>query len=232
MNRARTPLFVAVAVVLVASACLAVQQPVPTRAPVTPKFTSLPVQATLPVQPSVAPTATLLNPSPAPSVTYTAFPSITPLPTATATATETPFGYKLTSTPTVPGTLGVETPDPMEGLTDDWGSPTRCTLVSKSPPDGMIAEPGGQLSATWVLVNSGTRTWDNSVAFIHLDGPRLASPDFNKKDLGKDVKVGQSVTTPPIWFYAPKTSGKYRSVWGLRKSGHVFCTFTVKITIP
>jgi len=96
----------------------------------------------------------------------------------------------------------------------------------------MIVEPGSQLSATWVLINAGTRTWDNQIAFVHLEGPRLASPDFNKKSLGGDVKVGQSTTTPPIWFYAPKIPGQYRSVWGLKKANHVFCTFTIKITIP
>ena len=235
MNRALTPFFIAVALVLVTSACL-VAQPVPTSASVSPSpVLPQPAGTKTASGPTAAATAVRLNPSPAPSITLTAFPSITPLPTATDTATPTPFGYVPPSTPTVPPTQGSVTPDPVDGATDDWGSQTRCTLMSKTPPDGMMTQPGEQYSATWVLLNSGTRTWQsNEMVLFHIDGPRLAGPDSNRKSLGKDVKVGRTITTPPIWFYAPKQSGQYRSVWGLSliKTSHVFCMFTINITVP
>jgi hypothetical protein len=50
--------------------------------------------------------------------------------------------------------------------------------------------------------------------------------------LVRDVKPGETVT-PIINIYPPKTPGHYRAVWALRlvKTGHVFCTFTYKITV-
>ena len=234
MNKARTSLFIAVMVVLVASACL-VAQPASTSVSASPTAAKQPTQPKPAIVPSAAPTVTQFNPTAAPSVTTTAFPSITPLPPPTATATETPYGYQPSSTPTIALTQGSETPDPVDGATDDWGSDTRCTLIGKSPKDWTELQPGATARVSWELLNSGARTWQaNQVWLIFIDGPRRAMNGTNRLGMNWDVKVGNSTNTPSISILVPKVPGHYRSVWGLRlvKSGHVFCTFTVKITVP
>ena len=234
MNRARTPLFIAVMGILFASACL-VAQTVPTSAPASPTAAKQPAETKPVLAPSAAPTVTQFSVTAAPSITTTAFPSITPLPPPTATATETPYGYQPSSTPTVALTQGSETPDPVDGATDDWGSDTRCTLTGKSPTDWTILQPGAISRVSWQLFNSGARTWQaNQIWLVYIDGPRLATTGTNRIGMNWDVKVGGTTNTPPITILVPKVPGHYRSVWGLRliKSGHIFCTFTVKITVP
>jgi hypothetical protein len=163
----------------------------------------------------------------------TAFPSITPLPPPSATATETPFGFVPSGTPTDVLTPGTSSPDPVEGGTDDWGSQTRCTLTGKTPQDWEIQSPGGIYKASWTLYNSGVRTWNaNEMKLVFLDGASILPQDGKKVQLPRDVKVDNTITAV-ITYLAPKTRGTYRSVYGLRmnKTGHIFCTFTLKITI-
>ena len=177
--------------------------------------------------------STLLNPTITPSRTMTAFPSITPLPTATSTFTETPFGFRASLTPEPPTQVIISTreaPDTAEGATDEWSSPTRCSLMSKSPASWAILQPHHQYRVTWTLLNSGTRTWQSEAMFlIFYDGVKLSSTKIAK--LPKDVKIGQSIT-PAITIITPKNPGRYRSVWALRlTNGRIFCTFTIRITV-
>ena len=164
----------------------------------------------------------------------TPFPSITPLPTATGTATETPFGFVPSSTPappTVALTATVEGTDTAEGYTDDWGSNTRCTIISKSPTDWTVVPARGKYKVSWTLLNTGVRTWQaNEMVLTFVGGAKL-TPD-KRASLNSDVKVGDTIT-PVINIYPPASPGRYRAVWGLRllKTGRFFCTFTVKITI-
>lgn len=238
MNKAKVPLLIATAVLLVASACL----------------TTLPGTATVPSMSSVnltasslaqiltsAPRATLIATLPSPSETApifsttTSFPSITPLPTATATFTNTPFGFVASKTPEPPTSTGiplVETPDPAEGATDDWGSEYRCSLISKSIPNWTVVPANSKYKVSWTLLNSGKKRWQtDAVILTFLDGSDLSKGE-RSVFLVRDVKPGETIS-PVINIYPPKVPGNYRSVWGLRqvKGGHVFCTFTYKITV-
>ena len=234
MNRTQIHLLIALGVVLVASACL-----VALPAPASSVGPTSPVLAKTEVVNQIAPTAvfTSTRASPTQSLpsTMTPFASITPLPTATSTATETPIGFFPTFTP-VPPTAVItptkEPPDTQEGATDDWGSPTRCSLISKNPTNWSVVRGGRQYKVSWTLLNSGTKTWQaNEMVLVYYDGVKLTAPNNKKSLLSRDVRVGQTIT-PVITITTPKLPGHYRSVWALRLlNGHVFCTFTIKLTV-
>ncbi|MEI6291804.1 MAG: NBR1-Ig-like domain-containing protein, partial [Chloroflexota bacterium] len=117
------------------------------------------------------------------------------------------------------------------GYTTEWGSANRCSLLEKSPFDWMVVPAQSKYKASWTLLNSGTRTWQaNEMTLTFVDGTRLTID--KKESLLRDVRVGQTIT-PVINIYPPKEPGRYRSVWGLRiiKTGRLFCTFTIKITV-
>jgi hypothetical protein len=238
MSKAKKPLLIALAVLLAASACL-------TTLPATAQpqsISSINLTATSLVKIlTFAPRNTVIATQPAPSETATIsasttpFPSITPLPTATATYTVTPFGFVASATPITPSpTVAalVETPDPAEGATDDWGSDYRCSLINKSPANWTEMKAKQKYQVTWTLLNSGVKRWQtDAVILVYVDGADLNRNERTSK-LVRDVKVDEAVT-PIINILTPNEPGRYRSVWGLRvvKTGHVFCTFTVKITV-
>lgn len=232
MNRAHAPLLIAMAVVLVASACLTAL-PLSASAPDSPSPSLALTDAGKPAGSTATFTATRLNPTQTPSITMTPFPSITPLPSATATATDTPFGFVPSKTPTAIIIPTLEPHDPDEGATDEWGSETRCSLISKSPPNWTEVRPGGQYQVSWTLLNSGTKTWQaNQMVLVYYNGAKLTPPDHKKTSLAKDVRVGQTITTS-VNIYTPKAPGHYKAVWALRMiaTNHVFCTFTIKIFV-
>ncbi|MEI7845522.1 MAG: NBR1-Ig-like domain-containing protein [Chloroflexota bacterium] len=232
MKKAYRPLLIALIMVLAASACM-VTLPVPVSAPVAPSPFATQTKGINPGLPTAVSTVTLPPPSPVPSITTTAFPSITPLPSATATGTETPIGFFPSATfepPTAEITATTEVPDKQEGATDDWGSATRCTLMSKSPANWEVFTGKHQFKATWTLQNSGTKTWKaDQMILTYLDGVQMSSQ--KKVILTRDVRVGQT-STVAITVVSPKIPGNYKTVWGLKlTNGHVFCTFTLKIVV-
>jgi hypothetical protein len=83
---------------------------------------------------------------------------------------------------------------------------------------------------SWTLINVGKKTWDSGVEIVWIDGNKIGVE--RQYSFVKDVKVGQS-SSPVITILTPRQPGRYRSVWGLRvlKTGHLFCTFTVKIVV-
>jgi hypothetical protein len=234
MNRANAPFLIALATILAASACL-VTLPAPAPVAVTPApDLALTGKAqTLTAAPTATFTATQILATDTPKITLTPFPSITPLPSATPTFTETPFGYFETFTPVPPSVTvqaTVETPDPVEGFSNERGSDYACKLVGKFPPDWTVLPARSMSKASWTLVNIGRKTWDDMVAVEFIEGSRIGTE--KKYALVKDVKPGLDIK-PTITIFTPKESGHYRSVWGLRsiKTGRLFCTFTIKIIV-
>lgn len=226
---------IALVTLLAASACvLTLPAAVTTPVVPTPNMVMTGKIQTLTAAPTPTFTVTPILPTETPSITLTPFPSITPLPTATATVTETPFGYVEPATavpPTPTWAEGVETPDPAEGATDDYGSDYRCTLTGKSPADWTTLPAGSMYKVKWTLLNSGKRSWQSDgIVLMYIDGTKLG-PE-KALTLIRDVKVNQSIT-PVVNIITPKAPGHYRTVWALRliKSNHVFCSFTIKITI-
>jgi len=232
MKRVRAPLLIALVMILAASACL-VGLPAPSSLPTSPAGEVTEAKEINPNAITAAFTVTRENPTQTPSVTMTAFPSITPLPTATATFTETPYGFKASETPTIFVIPTKESIDIDEGATDDWGSPTRCSLITKSPMDWAVVHPGTQYKASWTLYNSGIKTWQaNQMVLVYVDGAKLTAASQKKTSLNSDVRVGRTIT-PIITITAPKLPGHYRAVWGLRllKDNRIFCTFTIKVFV-
>jgi len=236
MKRTNRTFLIAVAVLLAASACvsmLPVPASPPTTAPPTAVGTELDQGVTASALPAL-PTSTQPQLSMTPSITMTPFPSITPLPTATATMTETPFGFVASHTPappTIAVSVTIPAVDPVDGATDDWGSDYRCTLISKSPANGTIVPALQKYKVSWTLYNSGVKKWP--MELITLDFVSGANMSTEKRvQLTRDVKPNDSIS-PVVNIYPPKTPGTYRSVWGLRvvRTGHVFCTVTVQITV-
>jgi len=237
-KRTSAPFLIALAMILVASACLATL-PVPDMAisTLTPNLTTTKLSQFL----TSAPRITILPTQVVPTVamleagTPTAFPSITPLPTATPTFTETPFGFVASPTPVPPTDTPiakVETPDPDEGATDEWGSDYRCSLIAKSPADWTVVPPKGKYKVSWTLLNSGHKNWQaDGIRLDYMAGVNLSGSE-KTQSLIRDVKVGETIT-PVINIYPPKEPGHYRTLWALRliKNGHIFCTFTIKVTV-
>jgi hypothetical protein len=234
MNKAKVPVLIALATVLAASACL-VTLPAPASVPATP-IPNLALTGKVQTL-TAAPTATFSS-TPVPAtytstITLTPFPSITPLPTSTFTATVTPIGFFASRTPT--STLSptpIESPDPAEGQTTDWGSDYRCSLIDKSPSNWTVMPPGGHFRASWTLLNSGHKTWQaNQMTLTFIEGTQMNGPNKVFR-LVKDVRPGQT-TTVYAFIYPPKVPGNYRAVWGLywTRNNSLFCTFTVKVTV-
>jgi hypothetical protein len=119
----------------------------------------------------------------------------------------------------------------VDGRTDDYGSDYRCTLISKTPANWTVVPAQQKYKVSWTLLNSGKKKWQvDQMTLTFVEGARLEkeSPYL----LVRDVKVNQTIT-PVVNIYPPKTPGTYKSVWGLRtnKDSHLFCTFTVQITV-
>lgn len=233
MKKVNLHLLVAWVSVLVTSACLSnlpIQASVPPT--LTPDLVLTGLAQTLTAAPT--PTEVLVLATETSTITLTPFPSITPLPSATSTATETPIGYFETHTPVPPTTTivpTVETPDPDEGATTDWGSDYRCSIISKSPPNW--TEVKGSYKVTWTLLNSGHTTWQaDEIRIRYVSGAKVVDGHIKVFALKDDVRPGKTITMGVI-LYPPKEPGRYRSVWGLSslKTGRLFCTFTAKTVV-
>jgi hypothetical protein len=234
MNKSKTPVLIALATVLAASACLTtLSAPASIPATLTPDLVMIGKAQTLTAAPTATFTLTPIRATDTPTITLTPFPSITPLPTATNTPTETPFGYVETATPlppTVTAVATVGTPDPAEGASSGYGMDYACKLASKSPLDWTVLPARSMWKVSWTLINTGRKTWDSGVKIVWIEGARIGVE--REYSLVKDVKSYQDIT-PVITILTPKEPERYRSVWGLRqtKTGRLFCTFTVKIVV-
>ncbi len=234
MKKARVPLLIAAAVLLL-SACLGAQKAATAPAP---GISSINQTATALVQfltsaPRVTLLATQSVPTQTEMVTMTPFVSITPLPTATATFTNTPFGFVASPTPTSTKSVPIETPDPAEGATDNYGSDYRCALVSKDPFNWTVLKPNRKYKFFITVMNTGNKKWQaDGINMIYVAGKNLTRGD-RQLMIDRDTRINEKLTQS-IDFYAPDYPGNYRAVWGLNllRTGHVFCTFTIKITIP
>src|SRR5512133_2508275 len=134
MKTASVPFVISSIILLATSACLATLPEASIPATFTPDLVLTEQVQTLRAAPTLTYTATVIPESPTPTITRTPYPTITPLPSATATFTETPYGFVASPTLGTPDlTPGTATPDPADGVTDDWGSDYRCSLVDKDP---------------------------------------------------------------------------------------------------
>ena len=186
-------------------------------------------------------------------------PTFTPLPTKTITITPSPTATILLITETsVPdGSLseagGFEGDDETGNLSSGSGSesnstsgvrtfensdyvkekvirPWNCRIVSRYPALGATVTAGKPFRVTWVVENTGSKTWPKqgvdivfkSGAHLHEGKPYL--------DIPTTVGPGGRVTIT-ITMYAPKRSEEYSNRWSLMVGKTYFCGMKTRIVV-
>lgn len=143
----------------------------------------------------------------------------TPPPTKTSTITPSPTATIIFSTwtPVAP------TDEPIKRTDEDYS----CTIASSSP-GGSLA-PRTDFDATWVVYNTGKKSWDrNNADYYYSSGARM-----HKKaayDLPRNVDSGEKVSLV-VDMIAPKNTGEYRIVWRLRVGKTQFCNMILNVTV-
>ncbi len=226
----RTHVFRSISALLIflgACAPSAAQTPLLDVSPSAPLEENLPgaeVSATFTAPPPPPPTAT---------ITLTFFPTITPLPTATLTPSITPTP-QISETPTpLPSdqallTQAATTP---EVYSDPVGSEYACQFIDKKPGNWAIYPPKTAFDAIWKLRNVGTKTWAGTTVRVYLlEGPKFSRE--RSQDLYEEIKPDK-IGLVKVDMITPKEEGYYAATYGLRamRTGHIFCTFTVRIIV-
>lgn len=87
-------------------------------------------------------------------------------------------------------------------------------------PDGTVFAPGEAFEKVWRIANSGSTTWTEDYALVHVDGDLLGAP--TSVPLGRVVPPGgeAEVRVPMI---APQLPGTYIGYWKMKNAaGEVF----------
>lgn len=177
------------------------------------------VVAKLTIEAALNPTATI-----APTNT-----PVPPEPTATqaaATATSAPVVAAATATPTRRPSTGGGAVYPTATLR---AGPDQAQLVSQSPTDGTVFQPGNEFDGTWTFKNIGTSTWTTGFEYRFAGGTNLAKKKIYT--LQKSVAPGESITIYTD-MVAPSSQGRYVTNWELvNVNGDVFYQFFMVIDI-
>jgi len=170
---------------------------------------------------------------PSPTKTYT--PTLTPImPTATQT-----FFFSLEGTLTL---VGAGSPDPNLAFSFEnlgptntpepipfTGKPWTCIGAGKYPPRNGLVAAGEPFTATWSIINTGTKDWSvNAIDLVYKSGYRHVGKKI--QDLHRSVKPGESVTWF-IYFVAPKASGAYASTWQVVVGHDRMCGITITFEV-
>ena len=126
-----------------------------------------------------------------------------------------------TPPPTVPAT-----PPPPSGTTS-------CALVSQSPTDGTVLNPGASFMTTWVLQNTGTTKWDKGeydVRYLGAYNNIILHQGSDAYDLTSSVEPGwtYNFSVPMI---APFEPGFYGEAWQVVYGNQTVCPFYVYIEV-
>jgi hypothetical protein len=203
---------------IILSSCSLGATPAPTEDPgviqteaVSIVFTQAAMQQT---QTALALPPTAAN-TPIPSPTLGTFPTFapvggagTPIPFNTQQPGLTPLGSPF-------ATVGnVATVTTKNGCNDG-------TFMGESAPyDRDVVVANKLFSKSWMILNSGTCTWDEGYSFAFL--PDLSSPELKgysivlKKNTPEDYTAPQSSQTFVVKLTAPKTAGEYKGYWKLK----------------
>jgi len=181
-------------------------------------------------------TAILLPPA-------TGTPTSTPLPTKTGTVTPTPtatiiFSFAPKTGPTeedfygnVEGSDGGSGGDKDDGKESDFvKTPVvkewACQILSRYPTEGTEFIGGTTFRATWVVRNTGSKTWPKQgVDVVYQAGADLVDgkPYF---DIPTTVGPGGTVQIN-ITMTAPKRSSDYSTRWTLKVGQTEFCSMRI-----
>jgi len=184
--------------------------------------TSAPVSLdTVIAETSVAAKAQTATALAAGTVVQNIVPTITPSPTyiSAITPSDTP-----TDTPTFIFILASHTPTPTP-INADYS----CRITGQTPGSDASMSAGQDFKAQWTIFNNGINTWNtNSVDVVYLAGDKFTSS--KGVDLPSIVGTGQSINIT-VSMTAPKATGTYKTIWGLRVGKNVFCRLVVGIVV-
>jgi hypothetical protein len=154
------------------------------------------------------------------SQTAQAAPTLTPSPLPHP-STAAPL--LLFNSPTVSPLLLLSTPKPA-------GSKKYACRIIKSPPDGTTYAPRTDFNAVWLLQNSGQLPWQSdAIVFAYQAGDRFhktASYNLTKPVL----EFGETVEFS-VEMRAPKSPGRYTTIWALQTSSESFCNVSLTIVV-
>ncbi len=153
-------------------------------------------------------------------------PSQAPAPTQTPTLAPTPTPTLLlpTETLTPEGTAATPTSGaPAPGDLD-------CRLLSQSVKNGSHHAPRERFDMGWWVRNTGTVDWDaGSIDFVYSGGTKMyASP---LSHLQSSVTADQKALLVAD-LLAPRQTGKYTTIWSLRRGQDYFCQVRLTIFVP
>ncbi|MBI5945043.1 MAG: hypothetical protein HY864_11790 [Chloroflexi bacterium] len=218
----RKSLWLTVAMVLavVLSSCSLGATPAPTADPgviqtqaVSIVFTQVAMQQTQ--------TALAIPPTPLPTNTPFPTPTLGVLPTfAPVGGLNTPSAFNTQ----LPGLTPLVTPFATIGIVSTVTTKNGCndgTFMGESAPyDKDAISPEKKFSKSWMILNSGTCTWDEGYSFTFL--PELSTPGLGgysivlKKNAPDEYTKPQSTQTFVVKLTAPKAKGEYKGFWKLR----------------
>jgi len=154
--------------------------------------------------------------APAAVPTDTQAPSAAPAPTPTITPT--PFVEPTLALPSATPTVDLAAPDA-------WA----CKVRSQSVRNGSSFDPKERFDMAWQVKNAGMATWEpESIKATYLSGSRMQVNDV--------VNLRESVNTDRLTQFvvpmiAPRSSGRYTTVWALWYGANDFCHMTVTIVV-
>jgi len=172
----------------------------------TPTLLSLPATWT-PPSPSQAQDAGLkASSTPAPTLApYMPSPTATIAPTLTETASLVPL---ITNTP---------------GVYD-------CALTNQLPANGSTFSPNSQFYATWTIENTGWYSLEDSdIDYRYLSGTHLQGLK-DAYDFPHTLMRSASLNLV-VPMVAPSAPGIYAATWGVVRSKHVICSWTIQVNV-
>jgi hypothetical protein len=174
-------------------------------------------------QTAMAPPATStasITPSPQPSGSPIAFPTLAGVSTATPNLiflSPTPTGTIFTATPNA-GSLA-------------YGCNNMAFVRDVETPDGTVLRPNESFTRTWKVANSGTCNWLHGYRLVPVGGFGFAEDPVSVH--------GSPIVTPTEWReisvhgQAPDDPGTYTQSWRMSDgAGHLFgATLSISITV-
>ena len=98
--------------------------------------------------------------------------------------------------------------------------------------DGTAFAPNTNFTTTWVVMNTGTTTWNTSdfdVMFVGSSSQRMhLGPDVY--DLTSQVDPNWTYTVS-LGMLAPSATGSYTETWSIVRGSTTVCTFWVTILV-
>lgn len=85
-----------------------------------------------------------------------------------------------------------------------------CSAVTLKPKTNELFPGGIGIDIKWRITNTGTATWYDSIDMKYVGGTNFA--DFNRIDMGKGLKPGESVVVE-VDATTPKKGGSYFMSW-------------------